>query len=229
MDKPLDMLPNWSAAERGAGLGGGLNGFHRDNLDAERVTMTTKTDAAERQLNTAIRLFFENRDHLSAYTLAIASREITDDLLGKQSDEIFRRELARLGDPTKVRLSYRERLHDLIKPEYHKDAQKLFNRRQNFLKHADRDPDSEMDDLSARELAMVILFSVSNFHLLTKGRLTREMGTFLCWFGAAEPKLVNLSTNDFSNTILQLKQTYSGDLYDAMVFQAAHRSLNESA
>jgi hypothetical protein len=56
--------------------------------------MITKIDAAEAQLNTAIRLFFENRDHLSSYTLAIASREITDDLLAKQSDEIFRRELA---------------------------------------------------------------------------------------------------------------------------------------
>src|SRR6266851_10155922 len=105
--------------------------------------MITKVDAAEKQLDTAMRLFFENRDHLSSYTLAIASREITDDLLAKQSDEIFQRELARLGDPTKVRLSHREQFRDLIKPEYHKEAQKLFNRRQNFLKHADRDPDSE--------------------------------------------------------------------------------------
>jgi hypothetical protein len=126
----------------------------------------------------------------------------------------------------KVRLSYRERLRDLIKPEYYKDAQKLFSKRQNFLKHADRDADSEMDDLSARELAMVILFSVSNFHLLTKGRLTSEMGIFLCWFGAAEPKLVNLSTDDLSKAILQFKQTCPGDPYDSMVFEAAHHSLN---
>jgi len=117
-------------------------------------------------------------------TLSIASRGITDDLLGKQSDEIFRRELARLGDPTKVRLSSREQFRDLIKPEYHKEAQKLFNKRQNFLKHADRDADSEIDDLSAKELAMVIFFSIWNFNLLTIGRLTREMRTFLCWFGA---------------------------------------------
>jgi hypothetical protein len=190
--------------------------------------MITKIDAAEAQLNTAIRLFFENRDHLSSYTLAIASREITDDLLAKQSDEIFRREFARLGDPMKVRLSYRERLRDLIKPEYYKDSLKLFNKRQNFLKHADRDADSEMKDLSVRELAMVILFTASNFHLLTKGRLTREVGIFLCWFGAAEPKLFNLSTDDLSKAILQFKQTYSGDPYDSTVFDAAHRSLNNN-
>jgi len=148
--------------------------------------LITKIDAAERQLNTAIRLFFENRDHLSSYTLAVASREIADDILMKQSDEIFRKELARLGDPMKVRMPYRERMRDLILPEYHKEAIKLFNERRNFLKHADKDPDGEMDDLLAKELAFVILFAVSNFHLLTD-RLTREMMAFLCWFGVAEP------------------------------------------
>src|SRR5256885_10749748 len=110
--------------------------------------MITKIDAAERQLNTAIRLFFANADHLSSYTLAIASRGITDDLLAKKSDEIYRAELARLGDPTKVRLPYREYLRDNIKPEHYKDSVKLFNRRQNFLKHANLDPDAEMEDLS---------------------------------------------------------------------------------
>jgi hypothetical protein len=37
----------------------------------------------------------------------------------------------------------------MVKPEYHKEARKIFNKRQNFLKHADQDPDTEMDDLSA--------------------------------------------------------------------------------
>jgi hypothetical protein len=187
--------------------------------------MITKIDAAESQLNTAIRLFFENRDHLSSYTLAIASREITDDLLEKESDEVFRRELARLGDPTKVRLSSREQFRDLIKPEFHKDAQKHFRKRQNFLKHADLDADREMENLSARELALGILFSIWNFSLLTDGRQTREMGIFLGWFGTAEPRLVNLSTDDFSKAILQLRQTCPADPYDSMVFEAAYRSL----
>ena len=46
--------------------------------------MITKLDAAERQLNSSIRLFFENRDHLSSYALTAASREITDDLIEKK-------------------------------------------------------------------------------------------------------------------------------------------------
>jgi hypothetical protein len=188
--------------------------------------MITKIDAAETQLNTAIRLFFENVDHLSSYTLAIASREIADDILAKQSDEIFRKELARLGDPMKVRMPYRERLRDLINPEYYTDAVRLFNKRQNFLKHADRDPDGEMEDLSARELAFVIVFAVSNFHLLT-GRLTPQMMAFLCWFGVAEPKCVNLSTDELSEAILQFKQTCPGDPYGGAALDVVHRSLGK--
>jgi hypothetical protein len=147
-------------------------------------------------------------------------------MLAKQSDEIFRRELAKVGgDVTKVHYPYRERLRDLIKPENYKDAVRLFNKRQNFLKHADEDPDGEMDDLSAKELAFVILFAASNFHLLTD-RLTREMGTFLCWFGVAEPHLVRLGDGELSKAILQFKQTCAGDPYDSIALEAAHRSLN---
>ena len=186
--------------------------------------MITKIDAAERQLNTAIRLFFENVDHLSSYTLAVASREITDDLLGKNRDDSFRKDLEKLGEPIKRRRSYRERFRDLIKPEYYKDAVTLFNRRKNFLKHADRDPDAEMDDLSAKELALSIGFSIWNFNLLT-GRQSREMAIFFCWLGAAEPHLFNLSTDPLSHAILEFRKTCSDDPYDSAVFDAAHRSL----
>ena len=83
--------------------------------------MITKTDAAERQLNTAIRLFFENRDHLSSYALAVASREITDAVIQSRYSELYQRELARVGDPLRVRLSYRKQMKILIKPEFYKD------------------------------------------------------------------------------------------------------------
>ena len=84
--------------------------------------MITKIQAAERQLDTAIRLFFGNVDHLSAYTLAAASREITDDLCEKQKYELFHQEFARLGDALEVRLSFREEMRIFIKDEHFKDA-----------------------------------------------------------------------------------------------------------
>src|SRR2546423_1411825 len=120
--------------------------------------MITKIQAAEHQLDTAIRLFFENIDHLSSYTLAAASREITDDLCEKNAHQLFQQEFARRGDALEVRLSFREEMKIHIKEEYYKDAMTLFRKWQNFLKHADKDPDGEMDDLRARELAFVILF-----------------------------------------------------------------------
>src|ERR1019366_6850816 len=105
------------------------------------TVMITKTDAAERQLNTAIRLFFENRDHLSSYALAAASREVTDGVIQSRRSELYQRELARVGDPLKVRLSYWEELEILIKPEFFKNFLELDHKWQNFLKHAKTDPD----------------------------------------------------------------------------------------
>jgi hypothetical protein len=187
--------------------------------------MITKIDAAERQLNTSIKLFFENRDRLSSYTLAIASREVTDDIIESKSDEIFQTELARLGDPDKVRLSFRELFKDLIKPEHYKEALVLSRNVQNFLKHANRDPDAEIEELSKRDLALNIMFAIWNFSLLV-GRMSREMGIFHAWFAVAEPKVVKLSSDPFSVAILAARQSPL-DPYDDAIFEAACRSLNK--
>lgn len=153
--------------------------------------MITKIEAAERQLDTAIKLFFENVDHLSCYTLAAASREITDDLCDKRKHEIYRSELARLGDPQKVRLSFRDELEILIKPEHLKEAMRLFKKTQNFLKHADKDHDQDLDDFSIKELSFVISFAIKNFVLLEK-KWSPAMATFFYWFIAVNPDLMNV-------------------------------------
>ena len=119
--------------------------------------MITKIDAAERQLNTAVRLFFENRDHLSSYVLAAASREVTDGVIKSRHSELYQRELARLGDPLKVRLSYREELKVLIKRECYEDFLTLDHKWQNFLKHATQDPDAEIGPFTTKLLALVII------------------------------------------------------------------------
>jgi len=170
----------------------------------------TKIQAAEQQLDTSIRLFFENIDYLSACTLAAASREITDDLCQKKKHELFREETARLGDPLKVHLSFREEMGIMIKPEFLNDAVKLFRKRQNFLKHAEKDPNGTMDELSAHELAFVIFWAIKNFALLEK-RLTPAMSTFLGWFGAAEPKVIE-ETEWYPCGILQIYSRFARSL-----------------
>jgi len=190
--------------------------------------MITKTDAAERQLNTAIRLFFENRDHLSSYTLAAASCEVTDDVTHNQRSKIYQRELARVGDPLKVTLSHREEIKLRVKPEFHKDFFKLVHKWRNFLKHADTDPNEEIEPLKTRHLAVVIIFAIKNYVLLTQ-HWTTEMRTFFAWLAVAEPQLVNSESEDEMNNkvIAELRSSISVDPYDRNTLEAIYIYMTE--
>ena len=44
----------------------------------------------------------------------------------------------------RVRLSFHEEFCNTIKPEHYNEALQLIRKWQNFLKHADKDPDGEM-------------------------------------------------------------------------------------
>ena len=136
--------------------------------------------------------------------------------------------MMRLGDALEVRLSCREEIKIFIKDEYYKDAMKLFRNRQNFLKHADKDADGEIDDLHARELALVIMFASRNFSLLEK-RLTPAISIFIHWFGAAEPRIFKERTGTHSESyklIDGLRRTFS-DLYSKEAFSAMHEALKQ--
>jgi hypothetical protein len=188
--------------------------------------MITKIAAAEKQLDTAIRLFFENIDHLSSYTLTNASREITDDLCEKKKNELLRRELARVGDPQKVFLSFREELRIHVKEEYFGQAMGLVRRMQNFLKHADRDPDAETDDITVNQLALMIMMAVKNFSLLEE-RQTPAMVTFFAWYLAANPEDVrdDIPMNpQLEKALSGLRETFS-DLYSAEAFYMIYEAL----
>jgi hypothetical protein len=188
--------------------------------------MITKTDAAERQLNTAIRLFFENRDHLSSYALAVASREVTDDVIQSRHGELYQRELARVGDPLKIRLSYREELKDRIKPEFYQDFLTLDRKWQNFLKHADRDPAAEIEPFPTKQLALVILTAIQNYTLLTQ-HWTIEMQTFFVWIAVAEPQLIKSEPEDVmtSKVIAEVRGYISGDPYDRNTLENIYTAL----
>jgi len=188
--------------------------------------MITKTDAAERQLNTAIRLFFENRDHLSSYALAVASREVTDDVIQSRYGELYQRELAQVGDPQKVRLSYRYELKILIKPEFYKNFLTLDRKWQNFLKHADKDPDAEIKPFKTKFLALVIVWAIKNYIVLTQN-WTIEMKTFFAWFAVAEPQLVKPAPEAMTTckTIAEMRNYISGDPYDRNALEAIYTAL----
>jgi len=190
--------------------------------------MITKIEAAEKQLDTAIKLFFENIDHLSAYALAAASCEMTDDLCEKRETEIYSSELERLGDPQKIRLSFRYEMEILIKPEHLKEAMRLFNKTKNFLKHADRDQDQVLEDFSVEKLAFVIFWGIKNFVLLEK-RWTPAMSIFFGWFGAKNPNLLMTDQdNEYSRLVMKMKEDIP-DLSSTRAFILIHESLKKHA
>ena len=87
----------------------------------------TKLDAALRQLNTAITLWFRDGDEVAIHTLAAASHQIVYDIVRKKNGP--------------------DLLYDSIifKDEYRKHAVAILKAPQNFFKHADSDPTGEIE------------------------------------------------------------------------------------
>lgn len=88
----------------------------------------SKIDAAKRQLESAIRLFFVHGDPISIHALACAAREILSDVCGQQGVK-----------------SLRDEILDKVIPEKREEVRRRFQKEQNFFKHADRDPGDVME------------------------------------------------------------------------------------
>jgi len=131
--------------------------------------VVTKIEAAQRQLDEAIALFFEMRDVLSIHTLACAASQITADLL------------------TKVGSSSIIRSGALIKSERRKEVLAIFAKPENFLKHANRDPD---DTLSFNpDITPFFVFSTA-LELTQLGRPSWPGHVFQRWFLLRYPHLI---------------------------------------
>jgi hypothetical protein len=80
-----------------------------------------KLDAACRQLNTAISLWFSDGDSVSIHTLACSAHQLVHDINQK--------------------IGGRDLLYDslVIKDEYRREANKIFKKAYNFFKHANND------------------------------------------------------------------------------------------
>ncbi len=124
----------------------------------------SKLEAAQRQLDCAIRLYLAEEDHLSVHTLSRAAFRILYDLYATMRDDGFSCDLDKL-------------------------IQKLgwvrFNQAANFLKHADKDPTST-DDLHENDTHMGIGFAIILYARLSGG-YTPEMRAFDEWMKVTHP------------------------------------------
>lgn len=122
----------------------------------------SKLDAAKRQLESAIRLYFNYGDAISIHTLARAAYEILLDLNKKHS-----------GSPM---------LMDdfLIKDEYKKKYRRMIREPQNFFKHADWNPEGVLD-FNPDVTPFFIYDAISKYQGLT-GEVVPYFRIFRGWF-----------------------------------------------
>src|SRR5690242_8120472 len=89
-------------------------------------TQVKKIDAAKRQLDTAIELWFRGGDDVSIHTLAAAAYEIIHAVC----------EHKKINCPLLYNTDY-------IRDEHHRSWTRALRKTANFFKHADQDPDPE--------------------------------------------------------------------------------------
>jgi len=141
-----------------------------------------KTEAARRQIDTAIRLLFSGEDPVAIHTLAGAAFRILRDLAGKKTD------------------SYMKKITQaMIKPGMESKFWRQWNTSINFLKHADKDPNSMLENVD-EEVNEGILFIASLYYQDLGHRLTPEMITLVGWYTAMHPEFLR---EDASATFTQ--------------------------
>ncbi|MFR0656650.1 hypothetical protein SB719_19015, partial [Pantoea sp. SIMBA_079] len=119
----------------------------------------SKTEAAARQLDTAIDLYFADADSLSVYTLAYASFRVLFDIYPHRQQDDF---------ATKI--------NELLAAEGWKEMTKLAN----FLKHADRDPMAVFEGHHPDDGASVIGLATLLYRRIA-GDFTLKMRAFDYW------------------------------------------------
>ncbi len=132
----------------------------------------TKIDAARRQLEAAIKLFFHEGDPVAIHTLVRAAVGIIDPIQKLHG---------KIGPIT----STEELFEQYVKDEYLQSVRKKHRTPQNFFKHADKDPDAILNfDSSVIELEL--FFAINGYQSIT-GDVTALMMLMRTWIYQSMP------------------------------------------
>jgi hypothetical protein len=141
-----------------------------------KIIKVGKLDAALRQLRTAIRLWFYDGDPVAVHALASASHEIIHTLY------------RRMG------------LHDLIfdtdhiKDEFRSDWAKSIKKAPSFFKHAQNDPDGEIE-FNTEVNEMLLFLLVNGLRRMGQSETLEEMA-FSRWMMVHNVELVKEEARD---------------------------------
>jgi len=130
----------------------------------------TKLDAARRQLETAITLWFHDADPVSVHTLVMAAHEILRALNKKRGGQPM------LGDPSPY-----------VRPGFEKRVADMFVRSSNFFKHGAKDPLAT--HYFAPESNQYMIFDACNTFMLLAHEKRPLMWTFILYLAFHEPRL----------------------------------------
>lgn len=145
----------------------------------------TKFEAAFRQLDEAIVLLFADHDPLAIRTLAAASHGLFADLVeNKEPNGSWRSHVIQDSGLSK------------------KDALAALNSAQNYLKHADRDPNAELcfDEQENDHLIFVATLEAGELG----GPLTSVMQAFQIWYLASYPEKLGNETDAVKKSLTLL-------------------------
>ena len=130
------------------------------------ILPVSKFDAARRQLETAIRLYFFQGDPISIHTLASAAAQILQDLSKHRG-----------GAPMLFREAFLQRY---FRPERQPEIKKTLAAAENFFKHADRDPETVLR-FRVGQTELVLLEAVEAYDKLTS-ESAPLLAVYRIWF-----------------------------------------------
>jgi hypothetical protein len=157
----------------------------------------SKLDAAKRQLETAIRLYFSDGDPVSIHTLTGASYNILRDITKHKGVEP---------------MLFKDRMLDSVKPEYREMFIKKVNGAENFFKHGDRDHEAALD-FNADMSELLIIDACAQYKKLA-GEEPSLFAIYRVWFTANRPDAFILTDGlSIARTVLK----FSRELAEAVV------------
>jgi len=132
-----------------------------DDIDFQ----VSKLDAARRQMETAIRLYFSEADPVSIHTLTSAAYELLSDI-----------NRAKGGSPM-----LKEQAPTWVRPDAKDEAKRSLNKAMNFFKHADRDTNGVLD-FSLGPTQLLLYDACRKYRELT-GETVPLLAVFDIWYG----------------------------------------------
>ncbi len=131
----------------------------------------SKLNAARRQLNCALELWFSDKDEVSVHTLAAAAHQIIYDINKKKGGEdLFFESI-------------------VIKDEYRSEFIALVKKDMNFFKHPDKDPEGITEFVPLGSI-LFMLFSIIGLQQLGESLNYMER-VFLMWLTFHHPNWIN--------------------------------------